>query len=81
MEGGKYMNEYVICILLAFVSSLIGFVFGRFGLKHHHDGSIVLEMTEDGERERVRFVLGLDLDQLEDRHQVTLKIENNLSKK
>ncbi len=75
------MNEYVIYTLLVFFSLVLGFAFGRFGLKHHHDGSIVLEMTEDGERERVRFVLGLDLDQLEDRHQVTLKIENNLSKK
>lgn len=75
------MNEYVIYTLLVLFSLVLGFVFGRFGLKHHHDGSIVLEMTEDGERERVRFVLGLDLDQLEDRHQVTLKIENNLSKK
>ena len=73
------MREYIILIAVAIVWLGLGYIFGRFMLKRHRDGSIVIELTEDKERERVRFVLDLDLDEIKYKKQVVLKVENNLS--
>ena len=73
------MREYVILGGVIIICLFLGFIFGRFGMKKHHDGSVVLETTEDGERDRIRFVLDMDLDALKDKSQLTLKVENNLS--
>ena len=75
------MNEYLIWVSVIVASLALGYIFGKLLTKKHSDGSVVLEMTEDGERERVRFVLDLDLDDLEDRKEITLKIDNRLSQK
>lgn len=75
------MKEYIIigCIILACLA--FGFVIGRFGLKQHRDGTVVIETTEDGERERIRFVLDLELDEIRYKTQLVLKVENDISKK
>jgi hypothetical protein len=41
----------------------------------------VIETTEDGERERIRFVLDLELDEIRYKTQLVLKVENGISKK
>lgn len=43
------------------------------------DGEIIIEDSEDGEREVFRFDLGLSLDELEKRNYICLKITNKLS--
>lgn len=75
------MNEYLIWVSAIIASLALGYIFGKLLTKKHCDGSVVLEMTEDGERERVRFVLDLDLDDLEERKDITLRIDNRLSQK
>lgn len=73
------MREYIILIAVSLIWLGLGFMFGRFMLKRHRDGSVVIELTEDKERERVRFVLDLDLDEIKYKNQLVLKVENNLS--
>lgn len=73
------MREYIILIVVSLIWLGLGFLFGRFMLKRHRDGSVVIELTEDKERERVRFVLDLDLDEIKYKNQLVLKVENNLS--
>ena len=73
------MRDYIILIAVALVLIGLGFIFGRFMLKRHRDGSVVIEMTEDRERERVRFVLDLELDEIKYKKQLVLKVENTLS--
>ncbi len=75
------MKEYVILVCIAIVCLAIGFIIGRFGLKKNIDGTVVLEQTEDGERDRIRFVLDLELDEIKDKTQLVFKVENDLSQK
>lgn len=74
------MRIYVILIAVSIIWLVLGYIFSRIKLKKHSDGSVVVEMTEDGERERVRFVLDLDLDDIKSKNLLILKVENNLSK-
>ena len=73
------MKEYIIYAVITVVALLIGFIFGHFVFRKRQDGAIVIEMSEDGERERVRFVLELDFDELKDKKQISLNVENHLS--
>lgn len=75
------MKEYVILICIIVVCLGIGFVIGRLSLKKHIDGTVVLEQTEDGERDRIRFVLDMELDEIKDKTQLVFKVENDLSQK
>lgn len=75
------MREYVIMGLIIVLSLVLGFLFGRFGLKHHRHGEIIIEMNEDRSRERVRFVIDVDLEDLKKKNQIVLKVNNTLSKK
>lgn len=74
------MKEYIILICIIFICLGFGFVIGRFGLKKHIDGTVVIEQTEDGKRDRIRFVLDLELDEIKSKTQLVLKVENDLSK-
>lgn len=73
------MEEYIILAAAILISWWCGFVVGRAALKKHKDGDVVIEMTEDGERERVRFVLENDLDELKHRKRLVLYVDNTLS--
>lgn len=75
------MKEYVILICIIVVCLGLGFIIGRFGLKKHIDGTVVIEQTEDGERDRIRFVLDLELDEIKAKTQLVFKVENDLSQK
>lgn len=79
------MTEYVtLAIIILTVSILIslwvGFIIGRVVLKKKKDGVVIIERTEDGDRERVRFVLENDLEELKYKKRLVLYVENTLSK-
>lgn len=78
------MTEYVaLAIIILTVSILIslwvGFIIGRVVLKKKKDGVVIIERTEDGDRERVRFVLENDLEELKYKKRLVLYVENTLS--
>ena len=73
--------EYVEIGLILLALVLLGYGFGRYGFKKQQtDGSVIIEPTEDGERDRIRFVLEMELDEITTRDQLLLKVENRLSK-
>ncbi len=74
------MREYWILILVSIVWLALGLVFGRLSKKTpSSDGTIIIEPTEDGERERVRFVLDMDLDEIKTKRCLIFTVENQLS--
>ena len=73
------MQQYIILAAAVVISLWIGFIIGRIVLKKQKDGSVVIEKSEDGERERVRFVLEPDLDELKYKKRLVLYVENTLS--
>lgn len=73
------MKEYALMAIVIFFCLLIGYIVCYFMARRKRDGSVVIEMTEDNERERVRFVLDLELDDIKNKKYLVLKIENNLS--
>ena len=74
--------EYIEIGLILFAMVLLGFGFGRYGFKKQkYDGTVILETTEDGERDRIRFVLDMELDEITTKDQLLLKVSNQLSKK
>ena len=74
------MTKYVVLTVAILISLWIGFIIGRVMLKKNKDGIVVIEKTEDGDRERVRFVLNEDLDELKYKKRLVLYVENTLSK-
>lgn len=72
------MKYYIVFTLAIIISSVLGIIIGRF-LSHRHNGTIVIGMSEDGEREQVRFILDLDLDEIKNRKEIILGVENHIS--
>ncbi len=55
----------IICISISAICAyLLGFLTGRRIRKSQCDGTIFIEPTEDPNRDRVRFVLNLELDDI-----------------
>ena len=73
------MREYAIMIGLSVLWLILGFIFGRLSKKTKPNGTIIIEPTEDGERERVRFVLDMDLDEIKTKRCLIFTVENQLS--
>ena len=73
------MEKYVMLAAAILISWWIGFIVGRTVLKKKRDGGVVIEKSADGERERVRFVLECDLDELKYKKRLVLYVENTLS--
>lgn len=70
--------KWVLIIAAAVVVSFIFAWFLSLRLhKGHIDGNIFIEPTEDGERERIRFVLDLDLDDIKQKRSLTFKVNVN----
>lgn len=77
------MQQYLPFIIVAFVCTLIGILIGAlvmYLLNRRIDGTFVADLSEDGQREVVRFVLDRDFDELVKYKTIVLKVENNLSK-
>lgn len=60
---------------------LIGFLVGKSIRKNQYDGTIFIEPTEDPNRDRVRFVLDLELDDIRNRKRLIFLVQNVDSKK
>lgn len=60
---------------------LIGCLAGKSIRKDRCDGTIFIEPTEDPNRDRVRFVLGLELDDIRTRKRLIFLVQNVDSKK
>ena len=73
------MREYLILIGLSVLWLVAGFIFGKLSSKTKPNGTIIIEPTEDGERERVRFVLDMDLDEIKTKRCLIFTVENQLS--
>lgn len=77
------MQQYLPFIIVAFVCALIGILIGAIVMhlfNRRTDGTFVADLSEDGQREVVRFVLDRDFDELVKYKKIILKVENNLSK-
>lgn len=79
------MTDYVTLAIIILTASIlislwVGFIIGRVVLKKKKDGAVIIERTEDGDRERVRFVLENDLEELKYKKRLVLYVENTLSK-
>jgi hypothetical protein len=59
----------------------IGFLLGLTLTKRKIDGTIVIESTEETNRERLIWKLDMDLDDIKKHSQVVFNVENNTSKK
>lgn len=73
------MENYLFIVGAFLVGILFGFLLYYFILRKKKNGTVVIERTEDRERERVRFVIDMDLDEMKNRKFLLFKIENNLS--
>lgn len=61
------------------LSAVISFILGRIGSKQKYDGTIFVERTEDPNRDRVRFVLNLDLDEIRKCKNLNFEVRANES--
>lgn len=77
------MQQYLPYIITAFACTVIGIIIGAIVmhlLNRRTDGSFVVDLSADGQREVVRFVLDRDFDELLKFNTIVLKVENHLSK-
>lgn len=68
-------------LAVVLIAAAIGFLLGVTLTKKKIDGTIVIEPTEDTDRERLIWKLDMDLDDIKKHSQVVFNVENNTSKK
>ena len=68
-------------LAVVFLAMAIGFLLGLTLTKRKIDGTIVIEPTEEADRERLIWKLDMDLDDIKKHGQVVFNVENNTSKK
>lgn len=68
-------------LAVVLIAMAIGFLLGLTLTKRKIDGTIVIEPTEDDDRERLIWKLDMDLDDIKKHSQVVFNVENNTSKK
>ena len=74
--------KYAIVIAVLVVGWFIaGIIVGKSIHKDQCDGTIFIEPTEDPNRDRVRFVLDLELDDIRKRKRLIFLVQNVDSKK
>lgn len=73
-------NYWLFALIMAF-ALFLGFIIGQLTSKKHTDGRIIIEPTEDNDRERLIWKLDMDLDDIKKHSQVVFNVENNTSKK
>lgn len=75
------MEYYYICLYLMFliIGFGIGFIFRfLFRKKKKYDGTIVIEKSAE-DKETIRIIFDVELDDLKTKHDVSFKIDNQLS--
>ena len=73
------ITDYISIFLIVLSMFLLGFLIGRMTKKTNANGTIIIEPSDDGERERIRFVLNMELDEIKTKHEMIFKVENQLS--
>ena len=68
-------------LAVVLIAVAIGFLLGLTLTKRKIDGTIIIEPTEDTDRERLIWKLDMDLDDIKKHSQVVFNVENNTSKK
>lgn len=68
-------------LAVVLIAMAIGFLLGLTLTKRKIDGAIIIEPTEDTDRERLIWKLDMDLDDIKKHSQVVFNVENNTSKK
>lgn len=68
-------------LAVVLIAMAIGFLLGLTLTKRKIDGTIIIEPTEDTDRERLIWKLDMDLDDIKKHSQVVFNVENNTSKK
>ena len=68
-------------LAVVLIAVAIGFLLGLTLTKRKIDGTIVIEPTEEADRERLIWKLDMDLDDVKKHSQVVFNVENNTSKK
>lgn len=63
-------------IALNWLGVIFAFFLGWRFAKTHHDGTIRIEVNEDGSRDVVRFILNLDLDDIRKHKSLVFKVED-----
>ena len=78
---GVSSKTIIFIVLIALVCLAIGFIAGRLSKKQHHDGQIIIEPTEDNDRERLIWKLDMELDDIKKKSQITFQVADHTSKK
>lgn len=68
-------------LAVVLIAMAIGFLLGLILTKRKIDGTIVIEPTEEADRERLIWKLDMNLDDIKKHSQVVFNVENNTSKK
>lgn len=71
--------DYIEIALIVISMFFLGFIIGHHKTKNKQDGLIIIEPTEDGERERIRFILNYDLEDIKSLNTLIFGVENRLS--
>ena len=77
------MDERLIFACCFIIGLIAGFIIGYLTSRQKPDGEIVIEKTsdEDGERELMRWVLEMDLDDIKKSSQIIFSVKDETSKK
>ena len=79
------MKEYFILFAVLTITWGMGFIFGRWGFKKHHDGVVTVDRIYDEEnneeRDKIIFSLDIDLDDIKNKQQLYFKVDNKISQK
>ena len=75
------VESIIIIVVLVVGWFIAGIIVGKSIRKNQCDGTIFIEPTEDPNRDRVRFVLDLELDDIRKRKRLIFLVQNVDSKK
>lgn len=74
------MDNILWTIIVGVLSFFIGFIFAKIFYKKHYDGAILIENGEE-DRELMRWVLDMELDEIKEKKIIVFKVEDQTSKK
>lgn len=75
------MPDIYVKIIIGALCLIVGYLIGKFwDDKETFDGTIVIEPGED-DREVMRWVLDMELDDISQKEKILFKVENHLSQK
>ena len=73
------MNKDIVFAIAIIFALLIGVIVGKLSCKRKPDGTIVVENSPDRERTVIRFVMDIELEEIQNRKEIRLNVDNRLS--